>query len=89
MEISGIKCDAPGCGYRDDAVKREEYPDYINRPCPKCASNLLTQKDYSFVVALEKWVAFFEKWFFWLPGKKKIVRVELNGTGKAKITEIK
>ncbi len=46
LEISGIKCDTPHCNYRDDSVKFEDYNKWINRPCPICARNLLTQQDY-------------------------------------------
>ena len=44
LTISGIKCDA--CDYRDDDVKFEDYPLWLNKPCPKCEANLLTVKDY-------------------------------------------
>ena len=44
VNISGIKCDE--CDYRDDTVRFEDYPKWINKPCPKCKANLLTQKDY-------------------------------------------
>lgn len=46
MEIKGIKCDNKNCNYENDDVKFEEYPSYINKPCPVCGSNLLTQIDY-------------------------------------------
>lgn len=42
--ISGIKCD--NCNYYKDDVKYEEYIHYINKPCPECGFNLLTQDDY-------------------------------------------
>ena len=44
--VSGIKCDNPSCDYKDMGVKFEDYPDYINKPCPKCGSVLLTQEDH-------------------------------------------
>jgi hypothetical protein len=45
--ISGIKCDA--CDYRDDSVKVEDYPEWVNKPCPKCGANLLTEADFNSV----------------------------------------
>lgn len=42
--ISGIKCDV--CSYRDNTVEFMDYPKWLNKPCPECQSNLLTQKDY-------------------------------------------
>jgi len=46
MIVSGIKCDKPLCDYRDDDVAFEEYGEWVNKPCPKCQSNLLTKRDY-------------------------------------------
>lgn len=48
MELicSGIKCDTPNCGWRDDSVKHEDYLQWVNKPCPKCGGNLLTEEDY-------------------------------------------
>ena len=45
LKISGIKCDA--CpDYYDTTVNVKEYKDWVNKPCPKCGSNLLTEADY-------------------------------------------
>lgn len=66
IEIGGIKCDAHGCGYRDDDVKFADYAQYIDRPCPKCGSNLLTKEamaDVNKYIALAKFV---NKWFGWM-----------------------
>jgi hypothetical protein len=54
LEIGGIKCDTPHCNYRDDSVKFEEYPKWINKPCPLCSKNLLTQADYDKCIKLQK-----------------------------------
>lgn len=43
IEIGGIKCDAPNCHYHDDSIKLENYRDWVNKPCPKCGANLLTE----------------------------------------------
>ena len=45
--ISGIKCDNPNCNYRDDSVKFEDYPQWIDKACPVCAWNLLTKECYA------------------------------------------
>ena len=60
LEISGVKCDGEDCDYSDDEVRRENYHAYVDRPCPKCGSNLLTQEDYEAVIALEGVVANFD-----------------------------
>ncbi|MET3505476.1 hypothetical protein [Halalkalibacter oceani] len=46
LNITGIKCDTKDCDYNDDSVKVEEYSEWLNKPCPKCGGNLLTQDDY-------------------------------------------
>lgn len=53
MEVSGLKCDTPNCGYRDESISRKDYESLIGTPCPKCGSSLLTQEDYDAVVAME------------------------------------
>lgn len=50
LNIYGIKCDA--CDYYDMSVKVDEYPKWINKPCPKCGENLLTEADYNNVKML-------------------------------------
>lgn len=46
IEISGIKCDNPQCSYHNESVKLEEYPQWIDKPCPICGENLLTKENY-------------------------------------------
>ena len=46
MTILGIKCDNPSCDFADESIKVEDYHLWLNKECPKCASNLLTQADY-------------------------------------------
>ena len=52
--ISGIKCDNKECSYRDDSVKFEDYGNWLNKPCPECGSNLLTESDYVAVLRMVK-----------------------------------
>lgn len=47
----GLQCDNPKCDYKED-TPHEEYPNCINKPCPKCGENLLTQEDYDAWVAI-------------------------------------
>lgn len=50
--FSGIKCDNSDCDYRDDEVQQDEYADYVNKPCPECGENLLTEEDYEAAIEL-------------------------------------
>jgi len=47
-KIKGIKCDNPDCDFVDDSVTWDDYDktvsEWLNRPCPKCGTNLLTQE---------------------------------------------
>jgi hypothetical protein len=43
----GIKCDNHECDYEDMSVKSEDWPDYVNKPCPKCGDNLFTEEDFA------------------------------------------
>lgn len=44
-DVSGLKCDAKDCDYIDEKVKVEDYPLWLNKPCPACGANLLTEAD--------------------------------------------
>lgn len=53
----GLKCDNPECDFVDMSIKVEEYESWLNAPCPKCGSNLLTQGDLDtvkMIIALGK-----------------------------------
>lgn len=95
FESKGIKCDNSVCTYEDMSVKREDYLTWLNKPCPKCGDNLLTQKDYDALIKLEKIMnnpimkvfgfidTIFQKVFFWV--KPVEVEYKMNGTGKIKV----
>lgn len=51
VKIEGIKCDH--CTWSDMRVKFEDYKNWVNRECPECGSNLLTEKNFSECLALK------------------------------------
>lgn len=67
VEISGITC--IDCPWGDMSVPFEDYPHYIDEPCPNCGSNLLTQEGYNMCINLYKAVYYYDaiadilKWF--------------------------
>jgi hypothetical protein len=81
--ISGLKCDNSSCDYRDDSIKLEQYESYIDAPCPKCSSPLLTQADYNQVQKILSLVDLVNS----LPApteeskEKAIISFDFNGTG--------
>lgn len=59
--IRGIKCDNPNCDFSDMSVSFENYKEYVNRPCPKCGCNLLTEHDYNVCKAMMKMTGWLNK----------------------------
>lgn len=45
----GLKCDNPNCDFVDMSIEISDYDNWLNKPCPKCGENLLTQEDYDAV----------------------------------------
>jgi|WetSurMetagenome_2_1015567.scaffolds.fasta_scaffold225446_1 hypothetical protein len=98
-KVLGLKCDAPGCDYKDMAIKTEDYKIHIDEPCPKCRANLLTKADFKTIktmLTFEKIVNF--------PIIKHIIVIiclllfgfrrthftmSMNGTGKLNLKEVK
>lgn len=52
MTSGGIVCDNPKCDYTDETVTVEMYQDYLNKPCPKCGDNLLTEEDFELAMRI-------------------------------------
>jgi len=53
LDIHGIKCDNSNCDYSDMSVPVSDYENWINKPCPKCGENLMTQTDFDETI---KWL---------------------------------
>ena len=45
VQVHGIQCDNEHCDFIDMSVRREDYDQWLNKPCPKCLHILLTQED--------------------------------------------
>ena len=41
----GLKCDNPSCDFVDMSIAIQDYDNWLNVPCPKCGTNLLTKED--------------------------------------------
>lgn len=84
LNIKGIKCDNPECDFKDDNVKFEDYEQWINKPCPKCGLNLLTQEDFDNTKMIIDIVSMANKVFPKRKEDEKIVtaNIEMDGTGK-------
>lgn len=82
VNVKGIKCDNPACDYQDMTVKYEEYPKWVNKPCPICGHNLLTEADYIQLQTFMELTAYINT--LDLPKDDQIVKgkIEMNGTGQ-------
>lgn len=46
LRSNGVQCDNPKCDFKDESVGFDRVIEYLNKPCPKCGANLLTEEDY-------------------------------------------
>jgi hypothetical protein len=84
FNVMGIKCDNPDCDFADMTVPFEDYKNWVNKPCPQCGCNLLTQADYDNTMMLFNVVEQMNKIF--PPAKPgeliATMHVHMDGSGK-------
>lgn len=49
-----ITCDTEGCDFEEPCG--EDPKEWLNKPCPKCSANLLTQENYDSIMEIMKYV---------------------------------
>jgi phage FluMu protein Com len=54
----GLKCDNPKCDWINETIPDEEFENWLNKPCPKCGENVLTDEDFKFAKALDSSIDF-------------------------------
>ena len=84
LNIKGIKCDSKDCDYDEPNIVADKYSEWLNKPCPECGANLLTQADYD---AVEMLMLVTEKINKYCPqseegDKTATVSIGMDGTGK-------
>jgi hypothetical protein len=50
IEVSksgGLNCDNPDCDWSDGTIPCSDYEKWVNKPCPECGENLLTEEDFN------------------------------------------
>lgn len=80
----GLKCDAPGCDFRDETILAEDYEKWVNAPCPKCGANLLTQEDFELSKVLRDIIGIVNETF---PGRnpnEELVHMSIGFDGSGK-----
>ena len=92
--ISGLKCDNPLCDYNNTDIQSDDYDIYLNSECPKCESNLLTQKDLDTVKLMHKIINFINLFSPVFGSYKKdftdkglAFKVAMDGSGKVDIKQ--
>jgi len=90
MHIGGIKCDNKECDFKDMSVLFENYDKWLNKPCPKCGSNLLTEQDYDTVRIIMDIAGIINEVMPEALEDEELFKmsVEFNGTGGATFSEI-
>ena len=95
LNIKGLKCDTPGCTYRDETIEAKDYEQYINTKCPYCGGILLTKADYKLVKKLERRVNITNNIFRFFGGDKlpltngnDKVTFDFDGSGEIKVQSI-
>ncbi len=47
LQGSGLICDnIDNCDWSDTSIQFEDYGSWVNKPCPKCGENVLTESDF-------------------------------------------
>lgn len=90
MIVGGIKCDNKECDFKDMDVLFDHYDKWLNKPCPKCGSNLLTQQDFDTIKVLMDITAIVNECMPEVGEDEDLFKmsVSLNGTGKAVFSDI-
>lgn len=90
IKVGGIKCDNKECDFKDMGVLYEDYPKWLNRPCPKCGSNLLTQQDFDTVKVLMDMTDIVNEVMPEVAEDEELFRMSANfdGTGKVLFSDI-
>lgn len=91
--VYGIKCDNKECDYSDMDIKFEDYPDWVNKPCPRCGANLLTEEDLRSTKMLVEIIKDANKMVKDLnidtSGSKVKVGVDMDGSGAINFRDIR
>ena len=89
VKAGGIKCDNKNCDYVNRKVRIKDYPNWVNKPCPKCGENLLTVRDYKTLIWLLRLVKILNLIFPASKENTKKVKViaETDGNGRVFFTQ--
>jgi hypothetical protein len=44
---NGLQCDNPNCDWKDTTIPAEDFVNWVDKPCPTCGENVLTEKDFN------------------------------------------
>lgn len=80
-KIHGIKCDH--CAWKDMSVKFDDYKEWLNKPCPECGANLLTEADMKTCLFMIGMADKINEYIGEVKDDSKTVaiKIEMNGSG--------
>ena len=52
--FSVVKCDNPNCDWKHTLANTSEMADWVNVPCPKCGTKVLTENDLKSFERMQK-----------------------------------
>ncbi len=59
VQGGGLICDnTDNCDWVDDTIPFEDYALWVNKPCPKCGENVLTEADFNLAKTMRATVDF-------------------------------
>lgn len=89
IKITGIKCDNPKCNFSEDGIPMEDYEEWLDRECPDCGKNLLTEEDLNTVKMMYAMVAIANQLGTSDDDQVITTKVEMDGSGSVEFTDIK
>ncbi len=59
VQGGGLLCDnTDNCDWSDSTIPFEDYVSWVNKPCPKCGENILTESDFNLAKTMRATVDF-------------------------------
>lgn len=91
LTISGIKCDNKTCDYTNESVSFADYENWVNKPCPCCGDNLLTEEDLNTVKLMAAMVQIANETAPVNNVDEPIIEAKINmdGSGSVEVTDLK
>lgn len=96
LECNGLKCDAPGCGWKDTTIPIKEFKYFVGKNpilCPNCGASLLSKDEYALIKRVSLGLGIINLFFGWIGLFKnrelnRVADVYTDGPGSGQIKRI-